>query len=67
MTRSLKIDNAAPRQFYLNADGLNDSATLRIELLDHEMNPLPAYSWQTYGHCFKTTDFRHRSYGEADH
>lgn len=44
MTRSLKIDNAAPRQFYLNADGLNDSATLRIELLDHEMNPLPAYS-----------------------
>lgn len=44
MTRSLTIDNAAPRQFYLNADGLHDSATLRIELLDHEMNPLPAYS-----------------------
>lgn len=44
MTRSLKIDNAAPRKFYINAGGLNDSATLRIELLDHEMNPLPAYS-----------------------
>jgi hypothetical protein len=44
MTRSLAIDNAVPRRFYINADGLSDSATLKVELLDHKMNPLPDYS-----------------------
>ncbi len=44
MTRSLAIDDAAPRRFYINADGLNDSATLKVELLDHKMEPLPDYS-----------------------
>jgi len=44
MTRSLTIDDAARRHFFLTADGLNESATLKIELLDHEMNPLPGYS-----------------------
>jgi hypothetical protein len=44
MTRSLAIDDAAPRRFYINADGLNDSATLKVELLDHKMEPLSDYS-----------------------
>lgn len=44
MTQSLSIDNARPRQFYINAEGLSDSATLRVEILDHQMNSLPDYS-----------------------
>ncbi len=32
------------RRFYLNADGLGKEATLKIELLDNELRPLPGYS-----------------------
>lgn len=31
MTRTLTSDDAAPRHFFLNADGLNESATLKTE------------------------------------
>ena len=44
ITRSLNIDSNTPRQFYINADGLSDQATLKVELLDHKTVPLPDYS-----------------------
>lgn len=44
MTRSLSVDNAGPRKFYINADGLSESASLKVELLDRKTNPLPDYS-----------------------
>lgn len=44
MTRPLTIDAATPRHFFQNTNGLNESATLKSELLDHEMNSLPRYS-----------------------
>jgi len=44
MTRSLSIDQVAAHQIYLNADGLGDEATLKVEILNHQTIPLPAYS-----------------------
>lgn len=44
LTRSLRIDDSSRRRFYVNAHGLSKAARLKIELLDHQMNPLPNYS-----------------------
>lgn len=43
MTRALRIEEG-PRRFFVNADGLGDAASLKIELLDAKTVPLPAYS-----------------------
>jgi hypothetical protein len=44
MTRSLSISQDTPRRFYINADGLGNNATLKVELLDHKTVPMPEYS-----------------------
>lgn len=44
ITNSHEIDGHTPRHFYVNADGLGDEATLRVELLDQKTTPLPRYS-----------------------
>lgn len=33
-----------PRRFFVNADGLSDDSTLKIELLNHQTIPLPQYA-----------------------
>lgn len=44
VTSSLPVRKGAPLSFYVNADGLGTDAVLRIELLDHLEEPIPAYS-----------------------
>lgn len=43
LTESIDIEKGV-REFFVNADGLGDDATLKVELLDHLMKPLPGYS-----------------------
>ncbi len=42
MTASLELEDGI-RQFFINADGLSDEATLKVELLNHRLQPLPGY------------------------
>lgn len=42
ITKSLRINGE--RKLFVNADGLGDDATLKVELLSHALKPLPAYS-----------------------
>jgi hypothetical protein len=47
ITRSINTVSDIPGRFFLfflNADGLGGQASLRIELLNHKMEPLPGYS-----------------------
>jgi hypothetical protein len=44
ITTSLRVDEKKQRRFYINADGLGNDATLKVELLSHTLKPLPAYS-----------------------
>jgi hypothetical protein len=41
VTASLSVKNPT---FFVNADGLGEKASLKVELLDHVERPLPAYS-----------------------
>lgn len=43
LTTALPI-KAGARRFYVNADGLSESASLKIELLDHKLSPLAGLS-----------------------
>jgi len=43
MTTSVSLEGGSHR-FYLNADGLGDEASLKVELLDHKTIPIPEYS-----------------------
>ncbi len=43
MTKSLPI-KSGPRRIYINVDGLSKEASMRIELLDHHMQPINGYS-----------------------
>ena len=44
ITAPIEIDADSPRRFYVNAEGLGDDATLKIELLSHTAEPLAQYS-----------------------
>ncbi len=44
VTAAIPCENDAARRFYVNADGLGDSALLKVELLDHRAVPIPEYS-----------------------
>ena len=44
ITAPLVVGAEAPRRFHLNADGLGANAALKIELLGHDLRPLPGYS-----------------------
>jgi len=44
MTASIPVQGKGPHQFYLNAEGLGEKASLKLELLDHTTMPLPNYS-----------------------
>ena len=44
LTANISIRPNAPHRFFLNADGLGDHASLRIELLTDKLTPLPNYS-----------------------
>lgn len=44
ITTSLPVNAGERRRFYLNADGLAADAALKIELLNHDEQPLPDYS-----------------------
>jgi hypothetical protein len=44
MTYPVELDGDGPHRFYVNADGLGDDATLKIELLTHTGKPIPAYA-----------------------
>ena len=43
LTSSIEL-NSGPHRFLLNADGLSKDAWLKIELLDHLLQPIPKYS-----------------------
>lgn len=43
-TRSIDRPGGMPVRFYLNASGLSDQARLKIELLNHQLEPLPMYA-----------------------
>jgi len=43
LTESIDVKKGA-RRLFINAEGLGKDATLRVELLDHLMNPLEGYS-----------------------
>lgn len=44
LTAPIELEGDGPHRFYVNADGLGDDASLRIELLDHAGTPLPELS-----------------------
>ncbi len=44
VTGPIKVKTDAASNLYLNVDGLGDNATLKVELFDHTLKPLPAYS-----------------------
>ncbi len=44
ITTAVAIRDGDPHRFYVNAEGLGERATLKIELLDHKMIPLPDFS-----------------------
>jgi hypothetical protein len=46
LTAAVPLPGAAPRSFYLNADGLGSAAALKVELLGRDLKPLPGYSGQ---------------------
>ena len=43
LTSALRVEGA-PQRFFVNADGLGPDAMLKIELLDHRLQPLENYS-----------------------
>lgn len=43
LTSSIGVETGA-RRFFVNADGLGKNATLKVELLDHLMNPLEGFA-----------------------
>ena len=44
MTAAIDLKGSDPHRFYINAGGLSDAATLKIELLSHNAVPLPQFS-----------------------
>lgn len=44
ITSSIELQDRESHQFYMNADGLNDDAALRIELMTHTLTPIPGLS-----------------------
>lgn len=44
VTTTIPLTAGKARRFYLNADGLGASAALKVELLDQNLKPLPAFS-----------------------
>ncbi len=44
ITSGFELPSSGLHRFYLNAEGLNKEATLRVELLTHKLLPLPDYS-----------------------
>ena len=44
VTRSLDIPAGDTPRFYLNAEGLGREAVLKVELLGHDLAPLPSFS-----------------------
>lgn len=42
-TGPIPLDPSQAHEFYVNAEGLNDHATLRIEMLDAKLQPVPGY------------------------
>ena len=44
ITAPVNLEGDDPRRFYMNADGLGDEATLKIELLDHNLVLLREFS-----------------------
>ena len=44
ITAAVNLEGNGPRRFYMNADGLGDEATLKVELLSHNTVPLPGFS-----------------------
>lgn len=41
MTTSVPLEGEGPHRFYVNADGLGKEAALKVELLDHQLRPIP--------------------------
>jgi hypothetical protein len=44
ITKPIEIKNGSSPRFHVNADGLGQEASLKIELLDAQERPLPGYS-----------------------
>lgn len=44
ITKAISIPSDEPAQFFLNAEGVGPQAALKIELLSHDLQPLPGYS-----------------------
>lgn len=44
MTRSITLTKETPHHFFINAEGLSDAATFKVELVDHKLTPLSKYS-----------------------
>ncbi|NQT12855.1 MAG: hypothetical protein HQ582_08900, partial [Planctomycetes bacterium] len=44
ITAAVDLEGDRPRRFYVNADGLGDEATLKIELLNEDAIPLSEFS-----------------------
>jgi hypothetical protein len=44
VTAPVKIKTGKPSKFFLNAEGLGEQATLKVELLDASLQPLPGFS-----------------------
>jgi len=44
VTAPVKLKAGKPSRFFLNADGLGEQATLKVELLDAALKPLPGLS-----------------------
>ena len=44
MTRPLDVAELATRRFYVNAEGLGDQASLKVELLDGQTRPIPRFA-----------------------
>jgi hypothetical protein len=44
MTSTIALKNAESHRFYVNADGLSDDITLKVELLHRNTNPIADYS-----------------------
>jgi|GEM_PF-235302 len=44
ITAPIQLDGDSPQRIYINAEGLGEDATLRVELFAHNSAPIPAYS-----------------------
>lgn len=44
LTASIPLPGTVARSFYMNVDGLGAAAALKVELLGHDLKPLPGYS-----------------------